>query len=208
MTQGALADHDGGVKMTRHAFDAFARDIWNKAQANYERDGALHGSLIGFTGNGERIVCLCAAEDADDEELEKVRRGGIYPFRGQFRDHANDLRILFRERRVVALIMLGEAWFAQGAVAQEVADMGIRPGEHPLRDEIIQLTALWPREFYARHVKRIITTRADGTRLLEAEDRLDFGSFDNPANRQDMPVTWLYELVPGAPGYMRPPNRA
>lgn len=186
--------------MTRAAFDAYAREIWAKAQANYEKDGTLHGVLIGFTGSGERVMCLGVSEDADEEEMESALRNGTFPIPGHFRDHAAKIHALFRSRKVLALILLGEAWFASGQVAQEVQDMGILPSQHPDRDEVIQLTALWPREFYARNVTRVITTHADGSRTLEPEDRLRFASFDNPASKDNIPHTWLLDLVPGPPG--------
>lgn len=92
------------------------------------------------------MLSVTAEELADPAQRAEVDASGVTPIAMPWTDHLDETREHFTPHKVVAPVVVGEAWASRRLVSADVLKMDIRVAEHPPRDGILLLAGAWPRE--------------------------------------------------------------
>lgn len=179
------------AKLTRPMFLTAVDDVWGGVQASFARDQRIHSHLIALDAKAEMKYFLSGA-DPDDRQLVAK---GIVGVPGPWHEHLPLLAAEFHAHRAVAALLVAEAWWTTGEAALETVRMDIAPSEHPLKDEIVFVVGLWPREYAARSRYAVID-RGDGRQPPRLGESQSFESTIGDSNVATVLATWLTELLP------------
>lgn len=174
------------AQLTRDLFKGGVEDLWELVKSQFAKDGVVHSRLVGLDARSRQTYFMSVARDGSQSDAVLAR--GWVPVPGPWIDNVDLIKAVFSERKLVAAILVAEAWVASNDTAFEAARMNIAPHEHPMKSEIVFALGSWPREYlttgYVADIER--DDHGNGTLINEAsmtDDSLIFGA-------------WLDEVLP------------
>ena len=184
-------------RMTRADFLDQCTGLFGAAARNLQRDGAVHGVVMGLDARGNDAGQLIIGDPAalSDEDRQLAAQHGIITLPGQFRDHAAKIREVFAAHGAVAAVHIAEAWMVSGGAALEVDVRDMAPHDHPDAVDTLLVHGTWPREFVNRSVHAPISTDAAGRRGINPDA---VRIVDTEVN------VWLHNALPQPPGRRAP----
>lgn len=140
------------AKLARDEFLRIHAHFTQRARENFERDQHVAPVLAGFDIKGKDAMAVGTDPgQVNSTEAQGALKQGLHVLPAPFREHKESVLAFLNSANCVAAIVVGEAWLAYGDVAQDVMEMGIAASEHPSRQEVVLVSAVWPREYVQRH---------------------------------------------------------